>query len=127
VSTIRQEVLQAMRSIGEVGATYVDVRELLDRRHTAQQIKVALYRLSHDGYLRCIPGNMNGCGRTPGKFFFLPDRAPKKRLKQRRSRAKVVVRPISSPWNMVEGLDVAWPPRFDGGRVVCKLGPWTDD
>jgi hypothetical protein len=127
--TIRKEVLEAMKLVGDGGATYADVHQTLGGRHTRQQIKVALYRLSHDGYLRCQPGSGTGFGNSPGRFFYLPEKVPKKKgLKQRKSRAKQPPKAvISSPWDMADGLGIQWPPKFDGGRVYCKLGPWTDD
>jgi DNA-binding transcriptional regulator PaaX len=50
--SIRSDVMDAIREFGANGATYMEVHQVIKGRHTEQQIRVALHRLSHGGWLR---------------------------------------------------------------------------
>jgi hypothetical protein len=126
--SIRSDVMDAIREFGANGATYMEVHQVIKGRHTEQQIRVALHRLSHGGWLRCALSG--GTGRGPGRFYILPQRtvAPPKPKATPPRRDRLPTFPVSSPWSLASGIDVeCWPPKFDGGRVYQQLGPWNAD
>lgn len=117
-------VLALVRERGDAGLTYPEAIEALPgwpKKH----VRSALHNLTRGGYLRCEPGAGAGRGREPGRYFLRP--VPVKRVRGRPVlRASLPAYPVSSPWNMACGIDVeCWPPKFEGGRIFSRLGPWN--
>lgn len=124
--SIREQVLGAMRQVGAAGATYAEIHRLLGGAATEQQIRVSLYRLSDGGYLRCEQGGpVDGGGKAPGRFYLREQRLVKTKQRPSRVRDRRPSFPMSSPWTMAAGIDMPWPPKFEGGRVYQQLGPWN--
>lgn len=122
----RKEILDLIAN--KPGMTYPQVQQALAHRgYTVEQVRASMHFLSFAGALRCEQGQARGrgIGRHPGRYFVTgekpkqprPDRANKG---LRRPKPQPVP-PVSSPWDMAHGIDMPWPPKFDGGRVFLHM------
>lgn len=108
------------------GATYLDVHSgLAEHGYTIEQIRPALNFLTFTKALRCESGRAMGKGRgkLPGRYFAtgIPPQEKRKRATKGLRRPKPKAAPVSSPWTLAGGVDMPWPPKFDGGRVFLHM------
>lgn len=116
---VSEVVLALARERGAAGLSYPEALEALPdwpKKH----VRSALHNLTRGGHLRCEPGPGNGRGRLPGRYFVRPVRL------QRKSGRPIKMEnlpsyPVSSPWTLAGGVDMPWPPKFDGGRVFLHM------
>jgi hypothetical protein len=131
--SLTQLVVDLIREDGPTTSNALHARLVKEGHNlTLDQVRTAVENAKYRKMLSIKRGGGGGTGggSKPSVYSYVPEeeRPPTpKAIRERRRHKPEPSIPISSPWNMTEGVGVPWPPKFDGGRVYCKLGPWTDD
>lgn len=116
-------VIDMVKERGERGATSNELHtELQEDGYTLEQVRKAVQNASYAKRLRMVRGKALGShmGSEPARYFWQEPPPPKVRTTGlRRPPPKPL--PVSSPWNLTQGVDMPWPPKFTGGRVFLNL------
>jgi hypothetical protein len=106
-------LIELLKERGDKGATSEELhREVLGPAgFTRQQVCKAMENARTYGYATSATRG------RPVRYYW----QERKQTGKRKSRAKAMTRPVSSPWNMNEGILMRWPPQFEGGRVYMHL------
>lgn len=96
---------------------------------TLDQVRAALENAKYRKLLAIKRGPARGGvggGSLPGVYSYIPQEIPQAKTRKPRPRQVERRPPTPSVWNLATGIDMPWPPKFDGGRQFAKLGPWDD-